>query len=316
MSEPRRRQLAEMVSLGELASRQEQLESVAGEEAPVRVTPPEHFAGRDGFDKAFLEGLETGIPKLKGSRQGDEAPLLAGSGHVLDYQNFSLVMSKSRRIAIFTACNIDGHKSKKIKRAKDAWAYDGRIDIKYQAGEELYAGNRLDRGHLVRREDPVWGAKAAIANDDTFHFTNCAPQFDAFNQQLWLGLENYLLLNSRAHDLQISVFTGPVFRNDDMSYRRIRIPREFWKVVALVTEEGRPSVTAYKVSQKDLFEDGLEFVFGQYKTYQVSVGHVERLASLDFGDLKNHDGFSTQESVAPGGGEMVRELADWRDIRI
>lgn len=320
MNRPEPTKLSEMVTLGTLSreiAHGQQLEAVvAGEEAPIRVTPPEQFAGRDGFDKEFLDGLALEYPRPTGARQGDEAPLLKGSGHVLNYEHFSLVVSRTRRIALFTACNIDGRKSKKIKRSKDVWAYDGRMDLKFQAGEDLYAGNRLDRGHLVRREDPVWGSSAAIANDDTFHFTNCSPQYDSFNQQLWLGLENYLLLNSRAHDLQISVFTGPVLRDDDMAYRGVRIPREYWKVVGLVTEEGRPSVTAYKVSQADLLKEGLEFVFGEYKTYQVSVSHIEKLASLDFGGLRNYDGFSTQESVAPGGGDMVRELTDWREIRI
>jgi endonuclease G len=75
-----------------------------------------------------------------------------------------------------------------------------------------------------------------------------------------------------------------------------------------------PSVTAYKVSQSDLLKEDLEFVFGRYKTYQVSVKHVEKLASVDFGKLKQHDGFSTQESVT--GGDMVVELTDWREIRV
>ena len=239
---------------------------------------------------------------------------MRGGGNVLKYEHFSVMMSKSRKIAIFTACNISGRKSRKIHRDKDVWAYDGRMDAKYQAGEELYAGNRLDRGHLVRREDPVWGASAAIANDDTFHFTNCSPQYDSFNQQIWLGLENYLLLNSRAHQLHISVFTGPVLRTSDMSYRGMKIPREYWKVVCLVTSQKRPSVTAYKISQANLLDDGLEFVFGKYKTYQISVAKVEKDAHLDFGGLKDYDGFSNQEAVS--GADYARELTDWRQILI
>ena len=47
-----------------------------------------------------------------------------------------------------------------------------------QTGEEAYRDNPLDRGHLVRRLDPAWGAsrdEAKRSNDDTFHFTNCTP---------------------------------------------------------------------------------------------------------------------------------------------
>ena len=279
-----------------------------------RTTSDEELADREGYDRAFLAGFAVDLPNPVGARSGDEAPLLDGSGYVLHYEHFSLAMSKSRRVAMFTACNIDGAKSTKIHRDRDVWAYDGRVDTRYQVGEDLYAGNRLDRGHLVRREDPVWGRTAQIANDDTFHFTNCSPQYDQFNQQLWLGLENYLLKNSRAHRLQISVFTGPVFRSDDMTYRGVQIPREYWKVVCLVTADQRASATAYKISQDDLLAEGLAFVFGKYKTYQVSVRHVEKLASLDFSSLRDHDGFSTHETMTAG--ELVRELTDWRDIMI
>lgn len=309
--------LSSMISLGQISARASAsaaAESPAGdEEAPLRVTPPGELK-RDGFDHHFLDGLVVKYPERTGPRAGDEAPRNDKQSSVLDYEHFSLVMSKSRRLAIFTACNINGQQSKKITRGNDVWFYDGRMDLKYQVGEELYTGNHLDRGHLVRREDPVWGNSAAIANDDTFHFTNCSPQYDSFNQQLWLGLENYLLLNSRAHGLKISVITGPVFRSSDQAYRGVKLPREYWKVVTLVTEDMRPSVTAYKISQADLLAEGLEFVFGEYKTYQVSVSHVEKLASLDFGDLKDYDGFSTQESVT--GGDYAVELQDWREIRI
>lgn len=305
-------QLEQMVSLGQIAERSTLLESAVGMEAAI--TPPDKLNDREGFDHEFLDHLKVDFPKRTKARDGDEAPLMDGSGPVLKYQHFSIIVSKLRRMAMFTACNIDGTQKKKIKRTKDKWLYDGRMLAKYQIGEDLYKGNHLDRGHLVRREDPVWGPNAGIANNDTFHFTNCSPQFDSFNQQLWLSLENHLLLNSAAHGLKISVFTGPVFGGNDMEYRGVLIPRAYWKVVCLVTEGGRPSVTAYKVSQADLLAGGLEFVFGEFKTYQVSVAHVEKLSQLDFGELRNYDGYSTQESVV--GADVVTELTSWQQIRI
>lgn len=302
---------SDMISLGALAGGPAGAAAMA---AGPRTTPAGEFNGRQGYDRGFLENFAVDLPKRVGIRDGDEVKLTSGGGCVLHYEHFSLIMSKSRRIAMFTACNIDGAISKKIKRSKDVWALDGRIDAKYQIGEEMYTDNRLDRGHLVRREDPVWGTSAAIANDDTFHFTNCSPQYDEFNEQIWLGLENYLLKNARAHMLQISVFTGPVLRDDDPPYRKARIPREYWKVVCLVTENQRASATAYKISQADLFDEGMAFVFGKYKTYQISVRSIEELAHLDFGKLRDFDGFSTQETMVHG--KMERELTDWRDIMV
>jgi endonuclease G len=282
-------------------------------EARPRVHGAEFFAGRTGFDADFLSDVPVSLPENVGRFKGDEAPLTSGDGHVLHYTNFSVVVSKSRRMALYVACNVDGRSSKQIKRTPDAWFFDERIALEYQLGEDLYTDNALDRGHLVRREDPVWGDQAEQANFDTFHFTNCAPQHGNMNQQTWLGLENYILKNARVHELRVVVFTGPVLREDDPTYRDVQLPKEYWKVVAIRTED-RPSATAYLMSQEKLIED-LEFVFGQYKTYQVAIKEVEALTGLRFGELSRYDGFSN-EGVLESAGWRREELRSLADIRI
>jgi endonuclease G len=282
-------------------------------EARARVHGADFFEGRAGYDAAFLADLSVPLPENVGRFKGDEAPLLSGDGHVLHYTNFSVVVSRSRRIALYVACNIDGRASQSIARSRDVWFYDERIALEHQIGEDLYKGNALDRGHLVRREDPVWGDDAEQANTDTFHFTNCAPQHGDMNQQTWLGLENYILKNARVHDLRVVVFTGPVMREDDTTYRDIQLPREYWKVVAIRTDD-RPSATAYLMSQEKLLED-LEFAFGKYKTYQVAIKEVEQLTGLRFGELSRYDGFSNDDELESTGWRR-QELVSLDDIRV
>jgi endonuclease G len=190
--------------------------------------------------------------------------------------------------------NISGKDSVSIDRDTDRWFLDGRIPVEAQIGEDLYADNLLDRGHLVRREDPNWGPDAQTANEDTFHFTNCAPQMAGFNQKTWLSLESYVLNNTRLWKERVSVFSGPVFRDDDPRYRGVRIPRAFWKVVAFLTDEGRPSATAYMIDQ-DRELGSLEAAFGAFRTYQRSVRRIEMLTDLKFGELSQYDGFSNEE---------------------
>ena len=44
-------------------------------------------------------------------------------------------------------------------------------------------------------------------------------------------VHGYILQNAKAENLKMNVFTGPVFRDDDMIYRKkYQIPAEFWKV--------------------------------------------------------------------------------------
>jgi len=169
-------------------------------------------------------------------------------------------------------------------------------------GYELYNNNDLDRGHLVRRRDPVWGDTAEKANKNTFHFTNCAPQHSNLNQKIWLDLENYILHNAESWNLKVTVFTGPVFRVDDIVYRGVQIPAEFWKIAIMVKENGNLSATAYLQTQKNLIED-LEFAYGEYKTYQVPISRIEEITGLNFGCLRNHDPITPLKShviEAPG----------------
>ncbi|WP_342671811.1 DNA/RNA non-specific endonuclease [Paenibacillus sp. O199] len=122
--------------------------------------------------------------------------------------------------------NIDGNELRDHERV--SWRFDPRIDQRYQCGNELYKDNNIDRGHLVRRRDPIWGNDSHQANEDTFHFTNCSPQHKNFNQgkDLWLGLEDYLLNHVRNNKREASVFTGPVFRENDIVYRGVKIPED------------------------------------------------------------------------------------------
>ena len=109
-----------------------------------------------GYDTQFLgDDYEVPHPTFRSDLEQDIAQLKDGS-NVLHYTHFSIVMSKSRRLAYYTVVNIDGNQLMKIDR-NDKWYLDPRIETEYQCGPELYKNNSLDRGHLVRRLDPVWG---------------------------------------------------------------------------------------------------------------------------------------------------------------
>ncbi|MBO0720273.1 MAG: DNA/RNA non-specific endonuclease [Blastocatellia bacterium] len=278
-------------------------------------TAPEEFEGRDGYDPSFLEGWEIALPLATGDAEKDMRMLKrGGSGVELKYTHFSVIMSVSRRLPMLTAVNIDGSDARRASRLP-TWSFDGRLDKSDQWGDEIYAKNNLDRGHMVRREDPIWGSPdlATLANADTFHFTNSCPQMAGVNQVTWHGLEDYVLRNARADGMKVSVFTGPFFSDKDLEYRGALIPNAFWKVVAIVTEDGRPSATAYKVSQVRELEE-LEYVYAGYKTYQISVQQVIDATKINFSPLVEYDGFSQQERQQ--GEPMQERLDSLENIRI
>jgi len=308
--------LQQMQRLGDLVREKIEGETLdriekAGKEP---TTSSEAFEGRNGYEAPFLEQWNIPIPIAKSEHEQDMRKLRrGGSGFELKYQNFSVIMSVSRRLPMITAANIDGASSvTKVPRIT-SWYFDGRLNKEDQWGDAIYDNNILDRGHMVRREDPIWGDNWEIANRDTFHFTNSCPQVAGVNQKTWLGLENFVLHHARVDGMKVNVYTGPFFRADDIEYKGAQIPSAFWKVIAIVTEDGRRSATAYKVSQERELEE-LEYVYKAYKTFQISIQEVMDNTQLDFANLLPYDGFSEHERVT---GRRIQERIDHpENIRI
>jgi endonuclease G len=195
----------------------------------------------------------------------------------------------------------------------------------------VYRNNRLDRGHLVRRLDPVWGdpETARRANQDTFAFPNAAPQAADFNQdkELWLGLEDHVLSHADIYDARLSVFTGPVLADDDLPYRGIRIPRRFWKVAAW-TADGMLASAGFVLDQSPLLE-GLELEqavrrrleagepppLGPFRTFQVPVSQIAGLTGIDLSRLAAADRL-TRDASRGGRTAAALRLKDFAHIRL
>jgi endonuclease G len=278
-----------------------------GEEA---VDAERDYADRRGYDPEFLGvgDLEVPLPDLSDALVADAAlsrSATAEPRHILPYHHFSVVMSASRRLARVTAVNIDGAGGRRIERAPDRWRVDPRIASDEQTDDQVYARNPLDRGHLVRRLDPAWGEGpiAERAMEDTFHFTNCAPQHEQLNRTTWSDLEDYLLDHAQNLGFKASIFTGPVLAADDDPYRGVSLPREFWKVAVMVKTPGRLSATGDMLSQADLLaglEAGTAFSYAAYRTYQVSLATIESVTGLSFGTLARADPMGGPEATSKG----------------
>ena len=160
---------------------------------------------------------------------------------------------------------------------------------------------------------------AWIANDDTFHWTNCSPQHKDFNvgKALWAGLEDYLLDKASGERKRITVFTGPVLAPTDPTYRGVQIPLRFWKVAVVARPNGRLASLAFLVDQERLVRRMISFAPDPQavaRTFQTTVPNVEQLSGLDFGALRDVQA-GVVESFAPGQ-PAERELADFGDIRL
>ncbi|MGE0451616.1 MAG: DNA/RNA non-specific endonuclease, partial [Vicinamibacterales bacterium] len=258
-----------------------------------------NYNSRAGFDPSFL-GVPAPLPRLRAqvrARAFEVPGAASGSELELKYHHFSVILNREARLAFVAAVNFDaGAEFHYTRTGSDRWWPDPRVDQALQAGNEFYSDNPLDRGHLVRRTDAAWGSteeEARFGNDDTFHFTNCSPQHEIYNQArraakqgllLWGNIEEHVAAQAAAtrgaaahgrrtdgagaSGQRLSIFNGPVFRATDRLHRGLAIPREYWKLIVYRTSDDPPAIraAAFVLSQESLIANLPleEFVAGPY----------------------------------------------------
>ena len=219
---------------------------------------------RTGYDPDFL-GIEVPLPEVI---DDSRVAKMDDGQHVLPYQNFSVVMDKTRRMALFAASNIDARLEKQepepshdysrkglggLKKGQsEMWSSDPRIPQLHQLPDRFYTkdGGAFDKGHLARRDAVAWGDtydEVRRANGDSFHTTNCSPQVGDFNRGnlggLWGKLEDVVL--DQADTEKLCVLCGPLLQEDDRTFVgkdeqgevRVQIPSVYWKIVVARKED-------------------------------------------------------------------------------
>ncbi len=270
---------------------------------------------RDGFDRKFLElagGADVPMPVLTAKGKAVAAPLLDGSGPELRYHKFSIWMQKGRRLALFTASNVDWRARKKVVDGKktdrstlagfppnamlaEQWVSDPRISPAHQLPDIFYTEDRgaFDKGHLVRRDDVCWGKSfedIQMANGDTYHVTNCSPQIKPFNQgaegeENWGDLESHVQAATRKDMEKVVVFAGPIFKKtdrwfggkDDSGAVRVQIPSRFWKVVVAKGANG-PETYGFILEQ-----DVRPITEKEFFVTEEWIGAMRRLSTIESG---------------------------------
>jgi endonuclease G, mitochondrial len=268
-----------------------------------------------GFVPDFLS-VKIELPKLTATNK-QTAYILNGS-EVIDYTHFSLSLNRIRRFPFWVGWNIDGGNIKKVSRKGIPFVLDPDIPKQFQVGEELYVGNRLDRGHIARRADLIWGGlpEAKKANKDSFFFTNITPQIDDFNQGgkggLWGRLEDAVFEDTDVENLRVSLFGGPVFREDDREFRGVKLPREFWKVIAFVQAQ-KLKAKGFLLTQN---LDELQVLeLDQFRVFQVALPEIEGRCGLKFSAaLKAADSVGDRLSRRAVSLSQRKSLASLQDI--
>jgi endonuclease G len=281
------------------------------EEGSVEPWHDESYGDRRGYAPTFL-GVRVALPRL--TRPSLAARQANGSVQ-LPYQHFTIVMHKARRLALYTAANIDGtpraqrpDPTKSYSRAalgglgaqdRERWFTDPRLPAAHQLTDRFFTkdGGAFDRGHVVMRDTIAWGTSYAMlrrANGDSYHTTNCTPQVAGFNQATrsgrWGQLERAIATQGK--DARVSVFAGPVLAAEDWWFDgedgdgarlRLQIPSRFWKVVVGRGDDGALVAYGFLLTQDlDAVPLAEEFALdtSAWRDEFVSIAAVESAAGV------------------------------------
>lgn len=299
------------------------------------------YGNRHGYDADFISGFHLGLPEPDAELAKQVAPLRpseprADEGELL-YEHFSVKLNKAKRMAMFTATNIDGETYLNIDRRTglvsnegseaETWFQDPRVSASFYLDNTFYSewSTYFDHGHLTRRTDPTWGTddEAERANADTYHFTNCSPQHFRFNQsaKFWQGIERYVLEKgalSGDTPARLTVFQGPIFSDAiDHMADDVQIPSSFFKVVVWMSKTGLRSV-GLVVDQLALLDEERSNLGKprdvpiDVKQWRVPIQTIEKRTGLSFGDrVRDADTISQPEQPKVGEAQiLIRAMSD------
>jgi endonuclease G, mitochondrial len=287
------------------------LSEEGGPEEIIRRTKAK-FDGAKGYKPTFLgTKFRVPLPGMTSEVKQELATLKNSTKTELKYANYSLKINRERRTPVFIAGNIDGSK---LWRAhgngalppRPKWSFDPRMDEELQPDDAIFSTS-MQRGHLFKREDAVWGVDddaMKLADEHSFTITNATPMIANFNNVEWGDLEDIVSEESGLGN-RISYFAGPIFRSTDRFFNELRsvavpadelhtgmrVPESFWKIVFWV-EEGELMAAGFVLRQTDeIAEHGPipEINFGTYQKTPIS--NIEDETGLRFPKLVDADTF-------------------------
>ena len=303
-------------------------------QVPIIYDGLEH---RAGYDPDFLgikskkKSVRVELPALTAAGKKIAAPV-DGGGFELKYHKFSIVMHRQRRLALFTAANVnwsseahqvDGKKPSRKELTgladgqQERWVTDDRLSPEAQLPDVFYTKDdgAFDKGHLVRRDDVCWGSSfkdIQKSNGDTYHTTNCSPQVLGFNRSAegtdnWGDLEN--MVQQETKEERVCLFSGPVLGETDRIFvgrgdtgpLRVRIPQKFWKIICVRGEAGVQSygfLLEQSLGDVPLTMEELA-IPARWRKKMVAIQGIEALLNgwVTLGALKDGDQFAAEESV-------------------
>lgn len=239
-----------------------------------------------GYKVDFIQAT-IGLPRLTGDLASDAVAT------PLDYINYSLVMGRSHRMAIYSAVNLDRSQRMTLQVTGGGLRYDGRLPRDAQPDRSWYH-QRLLPARLANASDIAWGpeftgdpATAALKLAQyAYVLPNTMPQPRELNGDIWLPLENWVRSQHNPLANRVTIFTGPVFRPADQPVGDVPTPYAYWKLAV----SSVPAVEKGEVRDPEYVVDAFlvpRDATGEFdpNSNRISVADLEKTTGLYFGTV-------------------------------
>lgn len=154
-------------------------------------------------------------------------PLQAQDTVTVEHKNYKTTFSKSKKYPVLVQWWITHDKLVCANPAarKDKFIPDPKLPNDSDVAKD-YVGSGLDRGHLSPAADSRCSGIDVM--EESFYFTNMAPQYPGLNRGQWKALEDMSRQLAIQHD---SIFVQAGCVGEAKKVNRLSVPTHCWKVV-------------------------------------------------------------------------------------
>ena len=155
-------------------------------------------------------------------------PLQAQDTVRVRHGNYESVFSVSKRYPVFVEWWVTKTKlecANPVKR-QDRFVPDPQLRRESDVDND-YRGSGFDRGHLSPAADARCNARHM---EESFYFTNMAPQTPGLNRGQWKTLEEWTRYLATQHD---SVYVRAGCVGESRRVQRLAVPTHCWKIIVV-----------------------------------------------------------------------------------
>lgn len=197
------------------------------------------------------------------------------------YRNYTCLVDKNRKASLWNAFVMHNEAYPHIVKRNDHWGHDPGIPADWQ---DASASGSYNKGHMVASN---YRRACSDSQNQTFYYTNQAPQNTNFNSGTWNTMENALVNNSPSGRDTIYCVVGLLYEYGDGAEVSedycggVLVPSHFYTLLMRCTFGTDGTMTNAKGCAY-LYKNRAPSSGDKYTNHITSIDAIEQRAGFDF----------------------------------